>query len=94
VPITLRGRHYALAWVAVFLALAAIVSQRDRRGFRTAERIDSLARAFQVVSRQHAELQTEINTRLAPGELSRVGAALGLRVPTDSEIEQVGVPRH
>jgi hypothetical protein len=82
-----------LAWVAVFIAVAAIVSQRDRRAFRTADRIDSLARVLQVVSRQHSVLQSEINTRLAPGELSRIGTALGLRVPTDSEIEQVGVPR-
>jgi len=82
-----------VAWVAVFLAAAAIVSRRDRRGFQVSGRIDSLERVLQVVSRQHAEASAENAIRLAPGALSRVGEGLGLRIPTDSEIERVLVPR-
>jgi hypothetical protein len=93
VPIAIKGRHYALAWVAVLLLAAAIVSLRDRRGFKVAKRIEALEHTHQVVSHQLMEVQADINNRTSPGQLRRVGERLGLRIPTDSEIEQVGVPR-
>lgn len=93
-PIAIKGRHYALAWVAVLLLAAAIVSLRDRRGFKVTKRIEALERTHQVVSHQLLDVHAEVTIRTSPGELRRVGERLGLRIPTDSEIEQVGVPRY
>ena len=39
------------------------------------------------------DLSARIHNRLAPGPLILLGEQLGLRTPTDNEIERVPVPR-
>lgn len=92
-PISLKGRHYVVAWIAVFLVAAGIIALRDRAAFQATKRIAALSESLQVTNRQLVEVSTDIVNRTAPGELGRVGERLGLRIPTDSEIEQVRVPR-
>lgn len=93
-PIAVKGRHHLVAWIAVFLAVAAVITLRDRAGFAARDRIAALEDTLQVLERQHVDLSSRINTRLAPGPLSLLGEQLGLRIPTDNEIERVLVPRH
>ena len=89
--LSLKGRYLVVAWTAVFLAVAGVVTLRDRAAFRALERYEVLEDSLQVVARQHTELLSEINTRGSLGALGELGARLGLRIPTDGEIEQVRV---
>lgn len=82
-----------VGWVAVFLAVAATIALRDRAAFETTKRISLLADSLQVIERQYNDLSTQISNRRAPGPLSALGESLGLRTPTDNEIERVQVPR-
>ena len=93
-PITVRGRHHVVGWIAVFLGVAAMITLRDRAGFAARDRILLLQDSLQVLSRQHNQLVVRIETRLAPGALSLTGEELGLRSLTDNEIERVPVPRN
>lgn len=91
-PISLRGRYLVVAWIAVFLVVAGIITLRDRAAFAARQRLGAIAESLQVVSRQYSELSAEIETTLSPGRLTLLGERLGLRTPTDTEIEQVPVP--
>jgi hypothetical protein len=92
VPLSLRGRYLVVAWTAVFLVVAGSITLRDRAAFRALERYRILQESLQVVSRQHDELLADINNRVTAGELTALGERLGLRIPTDTEIELVRVP--
>ena len=92
-PITVKGRHHVVGWIAVFLAVAAVITLRDRAAFATGERIAVLQDSLQVLSRQNTDLSARIANRQAPGALTVLGEQLGLRTPTDNEIERVMVPR-
>ena len=82
-----------VGWVAVFLAVAVVITLRDRAAFATGDRIAALEDSVQVLGRQHDDLSARIHNRLAPGPLILLGEQLGLRTPTDNEIERVPVPR-
>lgn len=81
-----------VAWTAAFLVVAGIIAFRDRSAFRAQERYDVLGESLQVVSRQHDQFSAEIADRLASGPLTALGERLGLRSPSDTEIETVPVP--
>jgi hypothetical protein len=93
VPLSLKGRHYLVGWVTVFLAVAAVITLRDRAAFATNTRIASLEDSLRVLGRQSNDLSTRLANRQAPGALSVVGERLGLKAPTDNEIERILVPR-
>jgi hypothetical protein len=93
-PIAIKGRHHVVGWIAVFLAVAAVITLRDRAAFATGERVRALEDSLQVLSRQYNDLSSRIAIRQAPGALMLVAEQLGLRTPTDNEIERVPVPRH
>ncbi len=82
-----------VVWVAVFLMVAAVITLRDRAGFEATARIARLEDSLQLIDRQHLELSARIANFRAPGPLSRLGESLGLRTPSDNEIERVQVPR-
>ncbi len=91
-PISLRGRYLVVAWVAVFLVVAGIITLRDRAAFAAGQRLGAVAESLQVVSRQQNELTAEIQTRVSSGPLTLLGERLGFRIPSDTEIYKVTVP--
>jgi hypothetical protein len=93
VPLSLRGRHYLVGWITVFLAVAAVITLRDRAAFTTNERIAALEDSLRVLGRQHYDLTSRLVIRRTPAALSVVGERLGLKAPTDNEIERIQVPR-
>lgn len=80
-----------VAWTAVFLVVAGVITLRDRAAFRALERYEVLEESLQVVARQQAELALEISTKASHAALAELGERLGLRIPTDTEIAQVRV---
>lgn len=90
--LSLKGRYLVVAWTAVFLVVAGVITLRDRAAFRAQDRHRVLQESLQVVEREHAELLADINTRLSAGPLTALGERLGLRNPSDAEIETVRVP--
>lgn len=89
--ISLRGRYLVVAWIAVFLVVAGIVTLRDRAAFRVQKSMALVEESLQVVERQHNELNAEIANRKSSGALTPIGERLGLRIPSDTEIETVRV---
>ncbi len=89
--LSLRGRYLVVAWTGAFLLVAGVITLRDRAAFRALDRYRVLQESLQVVARQRAELVAEINTRRSAGELTPLGESLGLRIPLDTEIEQISV---
>ena len=87
-----RGRYLVVAWIAVFLVVALVITLRNRASFRTQEDLRAVAESLQVVSRQRDELLVDIRTRLSSAVLTPLGTSQGLRIPTDTEIETVRVP--
>jgi hypothetical protein len=92
-PITVKGRHHVVGWIAVFLVVAAVITLRDRAAFATSKRIVALDDSLSVLKRQYVDVTARIENRQSPGALMRLGEELGLRTPTDDEIERVLVPR-
>ena len=87
-----RGRWLVLAWTAVFLAVAGVITVRDTRGWAKQRVVDALEDSLAVLQDLHTEASAAVATLRPPGELTRVGAALGLRPPSDSEIHTLRVP--
>src|SRR5690349_7430217 len=48
-PIAVKGRHLVVGWVAVFLAVAVVITLRDRAAFDTTTRIGALRDTLQVL---------------------------------------------
>lgn len=82
-----------VAWTAVFLVVAGMITLRDRAAFRAQDRYRVLEDSLQVVSRQYDQLSADIAARRMAGPLTALGERLGLRSPTDAEIHTVRVPR-
>lgn len=87
-----KGRWFVIAWVAVFLAVAGVIALRDTRGFAMTEHVRTLEDSAQVLSDVRTTLSAELAFLLSPGEVTRRGALLGLRMPSDSEIVTLRVP--
>jgi hypothetical protein len=81
-----------LAWVAAFLAVAGVISRRDHRGFDVAERVRVHEDSVRVLLDIRAQVSADVARLLSPGEITRYGQALGLRLPSDSEITTLHVP--
>lgn len=88
----IRGRHWVLLWLALFLAVAGAVIARNTAAFRLARELTQIREERASLEGRRAELERRI--RAASGRqvlLDRAGQA-GLRMPSDSEIVLFGWP--
>lgn len=81
-----------MAWVAVVLVVAGVIALRDSKGFAMTARVRALEDSVLVLSDTRTSLSADLSFLLAPGEVTRRGALLGLRAPSDSEIVTLHVP--
>lgn len=87
-----KGRWFVFAWVTVFLAVTGVIALRDKRGFAMTEQLRILEDSAQVLFDVRTTLSADLAFLQSPGEVSRRGALLGLRMPSDSEIVTLRVP--
>ena len=91
--IRLKGRHWVLLWLLVFLGGALIVVGRQTAAFRTARKLRELREERSSLEARRAELERRI--RVASSRQVLVPLArrtLRLHEPADSEFVLFAVP--
>jgi len=81
-----KGRHWVLLWLVVFLGVAVVVQARQASAIRTAARIGQLREERTALEAERSALARQI--RLATGRRvlgERAERELGLHFPADSE---------
>jgi hypothetical protein len=89
----LKGRHWVILWLLIFLGGALAVVARQTAGFRTARRLHDLREERSGLEARRADLERRI--RVASSREVLVPAAarsLGLHEPADSEFVLFVVP--
>lgn len=89
----LKGRHWVLLWLLIFLGGALVVVARQTAGFRSARRLRDLREERSSLESRRADLERRI--RLASSRQVLVPIAqrlLGLHEPADSEFVLFAVP--
>ena len=82
----LKGRHWVMLWLLIFLVVAAVVVARQTAAFRMASRLRGLREERSTLEARRADLERRI--RDASGRTRLVPLAqreLGLHLPSDSE---------
>jgi hypothetical protein len=89
----LRGRHWVLLWLLVFLGGALIVVGRQTAAFRTARRLRDLREERSSLEARRAELVRRIRVASSREVLVPIARrSLGLHEPADSEFVLFAVP--
>jgi hypothetical protein len=89
----LKGRHWLMLWLLVFLCVLVAITTRQAAGFRTARRLRDLREERMTLEARRGDLERRI--RLASSRqvlVPIVERALGLHEPVDSEFVLFAVP--
>jgi hypothetical protein len=89
----LRGRHWVILWLLIFLGGALAVVARQTAGFRTACRLHDLREERSGLEARRAELERRIRVASSREVLvPTVERTLGLHEPADSEFVLFVIP--
>jgi hypothetical protein len=91
--VRLRGRHWVIAWLLVFLGGALMVVGRQTTALRTARRLRELREERSSLEARRAELERRIRVASSREVLVPLAKrALRLHEPVDSEFVLFAVP--
>jgi hypothetical protein len=89
----LKGRHWLMLWLIIFLGVLVAITTRQTAGFRTARRVRDLREQRMALEAQRGELERRIRAGSSRQVLVPiVEHALGLHEPSDSEFVLFAVP--
>ena len=89
----IKGRHWVLLWLLVFLGGALIVVARQTVAFRTARHLHDLREERSNLEARRADLERRIRVASSRQVLVPIAQrALGLHEPADSEFVLFAVP--
>ncbi|MGH7508684.1 MAG: hypothetical protein ACREMZ_04355 [Gemmatimonadales bacterium] len=89
----LKGRHWILLWLLIFLGAALAVVARQTAGLRTARRVHHLREERSSLEARRAELERRIRVASSRKVLvPRAERAFGLHEPADSEFVLFPMP--
>ena len=89
----LKGRHWLMLWLIVFLGVLVAITTRQTAGFRTAGRVRELREQRMALEAQRGELERRIRAGSSRQVLVPiVQRALGLHEPADSEFVLFTLP--
>jgi cell division protein FtsB len=89
----LKGRHWVLVWLGVFLLTAAAVLGRQTSGFHAARRVRDLREQRAALEAQRADLERRIREGSGRRVLeTRAQRELGLHYPADGEFTLFVMP--
>jgi hypothetical protein len=92
--VRIRGRHWVVLWLLVFLGGALVVVGRQTSAFRTARRLGELREERSSLEARRAELERRIRVASSRQVLVPVARrSLGLHEPADSEFVLFAVPQ-
>jgi hypothetical protein len=89
----LKGRHWMMIWLVIFLCVLVAITTRQTAGFRTARRVRELREERLALEARRADLERRI--RVASSRQVLVPQAqrvLGLHEPSDSEFVLFALP--
>jgi hypothetical protein len=91
-----KGRHWVLLWLLIFLGGALAVVSRQTTALRTARRLHDLREQRGILEARRAELERRIRVASSREVLVPIARRnLGLHEPVDSEFVLFAVPpRH
>jgi hypothetical protein len=91
--VRLRGRHWVLLWLLVFLGGALVVAGRQTAAFSTARRLRDLREERSNLEARRADLERRIRVASSRQVLVPIARrSLGLHEPADSEFVLFVVP--
>jgi hypothetical protein len=89
----LKGRHWLMLWLVIFLGVLVAITTRQTEGFRTARRLRELREERMVLEARRGDLERRIREGSSRQVLVPiVERALGLHEPADSEFVLFAVP--
>jgi hypothetical protein len=88
-----KGRHWVLLWLLLFLGGALAVVSRQTMALRTARRLHDLREQRGILEARRAELERRIRVASSREVLVPIARrSLGLHEPVDSEFVLFAVP--
>lgn len=88
----LRGRHWLMVWLVVFVCVLLAIAARQSAGFRTARRLGELREERTALEARRAELERQIRVASSRQVLVPLAERLGLHQPSDSEFTLLPLP--
>jgi hypothetical protein len=89
----LKGRHWLMLWLVIFLGVLVAITTRQTEGFRTARRLRELREERMALEARRGDLERRIREGSSRQVLVPiVQRALGLHEPADSEFVLFAVP--
>ena len=89
----LKGRHWLMLWLVVFLGVLVAITTRQTEGCRTARRLRELREERMALEARRGDLERRIREGSSRQVLVPiVERALGLHEPADSEFVLFAVP--
>ena len=89
----LKGRHWMVIWLLIFLCVLVAITTRQTAGFRTARRVRELREERLALEARRAELERRIRVASSRQVLVPVAERLlGLHEPSDSEFVLFALP--
>lgn len=89
----LKGRHWLMLWLIIFLGVLVAITTRQTAGFRTAGQVRELREQRMALEAQRGDLERRIRAGSSRQVLVPiVERALGLHEPADSEFVLFDLP--
>jgi cell division protein FtsL len=89
----LKGRHWLMLWLVVFVVVLLAVATRQTAGFRTARRLRDLRDQRTTLEARRADLERQIRSASSRQVLVPIAEQeLGLHLPSDSEFTLLVLP--
>ena len=89
----LKGRHWLMLWLVIFLCVLVAITTRQTEGFQTARRLRELREERMALEARRGDLERRIRAGSSRQVLVPiVERALGLHEPADSEFVLIAVP--
>ena len=89
----LKGRHWLMLWLLIFLCVLVAITTRQTEGFRTARSLRELREERMALEARRGDLERRIRVASSRQVLVPiVERALGLHEPADSEFVLFTVP--
>jgi hypothetical protein len=83
----LKGRHWLMLWLVVFVCVLLAIATRQSAGFRTARRLGELREERMALDARRTELERQIRAASSRQVLIPLAErTLGLHEPADSEL--------
>jgi len=89
----LKGRHWLMVWLLIFVGVLVAITARQSAGFRTARRLHDLREQRTTLEARRADLERQIRVAGSRQVLIPIAEReLGLHLPSDSEFTLLVLP--